>query len=179
MRMHIWRTSKWHRKCRRTTNIAEKVTPEYHRNTKITSCVLPTSNAVTTYWVKNHYHWVCQWQAHEFNGKVGSYVNASPLGWSEAYLPARPAICFAWVDVSCTIFCPSNFIRVLNTIRLIFLERREIKNVKKSLLEVNCNVVHLAENKQKMTLVFKSQIKTQFYWKSTRREVSDGSENGV
>ena len=34
MRMHIGRNSKWRRKCRRTTNIAEKVTPEYHRETK-------------------------------------------------------------------------------------------------------------------------------------------------
>ena len=153
------------------------------QNTEIRSCVFLTSNAVTTYWVKNHYHWVCQWRAHEFNGKVGSYVNASPLGWSEPYLPARPAICFAWVDVSCTIFCPSNFIRVLNTIRLIFLEGGEKENVKKFYLEVNCNVVHLAKNKQKMTRVFKSQIKTQFPWKSIKETlrcgVSDGTENSI
>ena len=51
----------------------------------------------------------------------------APWEWSIPNRPARPAICLVYAELSKDIFTPSNFSKLWNTIRLMFL-LREMKN---------------------------------------------------
>ena len=51
-----------------------------------------------------------------------------------------------------------------------------MENVKKTHLEVDCNVVHLAEKKQKMTLVLKAKLRPNSPEKKLKRDLKTRGE---